>query len=462
MAGVNDILLKFVTPDVFDIRNNLQKHLKDRKQFQSYIEKNIKKVPTKILKKKQINNSQQKHCIGRHCVEQRERYLNIDSRDRDHTKYPNANKYVIDVHQENFTNVVQIEIISSHFINIKQLIHGSTTLQNNLIQWYIIDDIYDGQYITYTAEITPGNYTMIELQELIETTMNSTPRINNKTNNFNISMNQLTNEIEFESHDIELLNLDPITSVAGSNELIIQYTNHNLNINDEISIENSTDVGGIPSILINTNHIVTNIIGVNSFAIELTVNATINDTNGGNLVEIKKLIESQLLFSQNNSIASILGFEEIDTLFDTNHINTLPDDVNLLGEQYIFMCSHVLQDDFSTSTHIIQDGFAKIRLSGLPFDTIFNSYVAGKKTYYNNKLDKLELLDFTFKYENGELVNFLNTEHSFVLKITELIQKVDKTDFSSKIGQYRNFHFTKLDQTFKNNDFHTSTNSSQK
>ena len=54
----------------------------------------------------------------RKFLQRRVRYLQIDSRDRDITLYPDANNYVIDVSKENFTNVTKIQVVSTKFTNV--------------------------------------------------------------------------------------------------------------------------------------------------------------------------------------------------------------------------------------------------------------------------------------------------------------------------------------------------------
>lgn len=101
----------------------------------------------------------------------------------------------------------------------------------------------------------------------------------------------------------------------------------------------------------------------------------------------------------------------------------------------IFITSNTLGSDYRNTNDHMLNLFGKIQMPGNMSNHIFNSYIGCKKVYYNNSLlDVLGIIDFQFRKYDGTLVDFQNTEHSFVLQITELIKKVEKTDYNTKIG----------------------------
>ncbi len=554
--SVNDIFFKFVNPDVYDVRQKKLEYIKDRDQFKNYI--NAKKK----LEKKEEKTEEK---INRY-VEKRIRYLNIDSSDRKVTIYPNANSYTIDITKENFSNVSSVEMISSQFVNINKTIRNTPlSLKNNVIQWNISDDMIDGQYIAYSVELTPGNYSAAALENEIESKMNSIPRINGLTNNFNVTIDVLVDEVKISSYQFTTL-FEPFGVIMGSNEVIVSFPNHNFVVGEEFLVQQSISIGTLLSSELNQIHIVSDVIDENNFKFVLSSPSPVTGAEeGGDSVLIGQGVDFRLLFHLNYSPAIFLGFAETMTDFEKIHINnqeyfidetevrlkintilpgspgiveirtTLPhnlntgdrifiydigidtipyhhdyntspltiDDMhirdefvsnlttttgvlitvvddytistpltygnyhtisgdkisvyinlnvadneefgdivlkkvnknlNFIGKKYIVICSNILNGNFSASNDTIKNVFAKIQLSGEPNDIILNSYVGGKKIFYNNSLEFLDFLDFSFKFNDGQLVDFVDNEHTFVLKITQLIQKMEDTDFNSKIG----------------------------
>ena len=101
----------------------------------------------------------------------------------------------------------------------------------------------------------------------------------------------------------------------------------------------------------------------------------------------------------------------------------------------IFITSNTLGEDYRNTNDNMLNIFGKLQMPGNMSNHIFNSYIGCKKVYYDNSLlEVLEIIDFQFKKHDGTLVDFHNTEHSFVLQITELIKKVEKSDYNTKIG----------------------------
>lgn len=106
--------------------------------------------------------------------------------------------------------------------------------------------------------------------------------------------------------------------------------------------------------------------------------------------------------------------------------------LNLSGEQYILMCSSVLGDGETTGG--ADNVFAKIQLAASSGSNIFNAYIGGQKYFYDSPLPILTEIDISFYTNEGQLFEFYDTNHSFTLEITEAIQKIEGTGFSSQIG----------------------------
>ncbi len=102
--------------------------------------------------------------------------------------------------------------------------------------------------------------------------------------------------------------------------------------------------------------------------------------------------------------------------------------------------SNALGSDFRLSSNVSSKALGLVQMPGDIGDTVYNSYVGCKKVYYDNSIvEELGVLDFSFIFPNGTLIDFGEEEHTFVLKVTELIKKVEKSEFSTRIGHTFNY-----------------------
>lgn len=90
------------------------------------------------------------------------RILVIDSRDRNHDKYPNPYDYRVDLN-DTFRDIISMELIGSEIPNSYYNINSS----NNLIHFR------EDPGIILTATIPPGNYSLTSLKAAIETAMDA-------------------------------------------------------------------------------------------------------------------------------------------------------------------------------------------------------------------------------------------------------------------------------------------------
>jgi len=520
-------------------------------------------------------------------VQERRRWVAIDTRDRDLTLYPDQNNYKIDLGKEIFTNIVSVKMKGAEFINTQQLIRETPVSQkNNVIQWNIEDDKTGGignQFVVYTATLTPGNYTETTLAAEIENEMNSIVRSNGQLNNFTVTIDSITDTVEFTSVSFSTFANPFSVEIPATTEnfttFVTAYAGHGFSVGQRIEIQNSLSVGGIDASLINTEHVITAVPDTNSFEFHIVGQATSAVSGGGGAsVRIGTGVNFQLLFSEDNSPAAVLGFQEIDTGFAVRHQNTkeiavrtdlgsgsvednrlhintmLPGDsantteirttlphllttgdrififsdttaqagvnpydheyttssqnttqedirktfvanitdpagliitvldsntfsvpieygdyitsavgnptisayiaanvddndefghiilkqinaaIDLTGEKYIYMTSRILGGDMVSTSDNISDVFARIQLAGNASASIFNSYIGGVKIYYDTPLSELDEVDFQFRTQDGELFEFNDRNHSFVLEITEAIQKIEGSGYSARIG----------------------------
>ena len=79
--------------------------------------------------------------------------------------------------------------------------------------------------------------------------------------------------------------------------------------------------------------------------------------------------------------------------------------------------------------------FAKILLSGLPGDFLYNTFV-NFPLEFDFPISTLNELQIKIKYSDGTYPDFRNIDHSFTLKITEMVNYPRNTGINSKKINY--------------------------
>ena len=255
-------------------------------------------------------------------VIERVRSISIDSRDRDLTLYPNPSSYKIDLSSQRYQNISKIQLANTEFVNTSQLIKSTPVSQrNNIIQWNIQEDI-SGDYIVYSATLTPGNYTETTLATEIENRMNEVQRANGLYPNFVVSIDALTDTVTISNISFATF-ANPFSVTSGSSIITVTYSSHPFLPGNRITISNSIQVDGIPANIINGEHVVLEKIDNDTFTIDVSIVATSNDaTAGGDAVNIGIGSPFRLLFSQPFNPSEILGFSAEDTEFNSTIENT--------------------------------------------------------------------------------------------------------------------------------------------
>ena len=251
----------------------------------------------------------------------------ILSSHRNQLLYPDQNHYKIDL-QRNFTNIVSVKIKGSEFTNSQQLIKETPVAQkNNLVYWQISEDVDANlENVTYVTTLTPGNYTETTLANEIENQMNSVLRIDGQLNNFSVTIDNVTDIVEFTSIGFTTVSnpfsFDEVIS-GNITEITVTLTGHDLTVGQSFFINNAVTVDGIDASILNTQHIVTEVIDSDEFKFEVPIAATSTETAvGGSSVRFGIGIQFKLLWSQDNTPATILGFTEVDTDFGFTIQNT--------------------------------------------------------------------------------------------------------------------------------------------
>lgn len=295
------------------IRRNLEQGNIDF--FKNYNQSNDLGAPNLRPSQPQIRFTQEK----RHLIY-------VDSRNRDKTLYPEQNLYKI-ILKKTYTNVVAIKLKSTEFINSQQLIRNTPfAIKNNVLKWQMGDNGEEDDRTAYSAILTPGNYSASQLSTLIQNSMNSIVRTNGKLFNFTVTIDVVSDLVQFSSIDYETVS-NPFTITAGgtSTTFIVNYTGAGsiFSLGQFIYIDGSSSIGGISSSDINGTHVIIDL-SLNSFSFIVSSTAT-SDVfeGGGSSVNIGKGLNFRLLFSDSQSPAEVLGFPENDTPYSINVTNNI-------------------------------------------------------------------------------------------------------------------------------------------
>ena len=399
---------KFINKDPYELKTPEQKksHLSDQSEFRKFIESqgehnNLIDDEEDLVTKENLNSdlllsssdiystnsiqlgSQQNDDLSRAYREQlrisslekrryvREIVTNIDvhSSDRDLTLYPNPETYKIQL-KKSFSNIISVKLKSTEFENTQQLIRDTGINVNNLIFWSNADDdISANNLAIYVTALDPGNYNEITLASEIENKMNAVQRTTGAFHNFDVSIDTITDEVTFTSVEFQFI-ANPFSFVIPTENFTtieVALTDHGLFVGDRVIIDGAVTVGGIDASVLNNEHVVSEASNDDIFEIQVASIATSNETDvGGTSVSIGVGLLFQLLWSRDDTVATILGFEEVDTELALSHTNTTEDFkyFDEFGEGIRLTINKIDQEtegnDFSVITttlpHLLSDG----------------------------------------------------------------------------------------------------------
>jgi hypothetical protein len=381
--------------------------------------------------------------------------------------YPDANNYTIRL-KKNFNNVIRIELVSTEFPFIDYLVKSSGPNKNNKIYWKHLDD---GNYI-YSAEIPEGNYDGTNLMSLLSTNMNAVERITSTSenrifNDFSIDYNSFTQEVKFTAFKKDNIpNSLKIDIVTINNikyfRLTINHPNNLVEVNDSITISNSVAIGIITSNNINKTHQVFEINkNNNSYSVLLgsisqlssssDLKTTLTDTGGG-ATTVKTKARVSLLFNYKDTLGNVIGFKNVgqpnaitpynstisnfDAYLNDTKLNTVGNVVNstlllnFTGTNNYYL---LYLNDFELVNNNSNQlpAFAKILLSGSPGDILYNTFI-NYPLEFDFPISTLNELKIKISYGDGTLPDFRNIDHSFTIKIVELVNYPKNTGINSK------------------------------
>lgn len=359
--------------------------------------------------------------------------------------FESNNSYKIELPKA-FYNVSRIKLISSEFPNTEKIIKIlPSNKHNNMFYWKIFND---GDYL-YQISLPSGNYSVNLLQSTLKKLIDNTPR-QNLDNNYNYLLN---NEcVICIEEEVDIFNIIFYSTIFypnaisyrnntnyadGLSRLVITHPNHGLDVDCIITIINAIGTDNIPIEILNNTFKIESIINGSSYQVilpkyNLSLDNTI--TNGGIAMGIKYPIKSQLLFTTNETIGSIIGFRNCGspysyTGYNFNNSNINPylldiidnnsyinNSINLTGDNYILMTSNIYNE--INNTGHVHNIFAKLLCQNSSEKILYNQYIQLCE-FFNPPLSVISIWEVSFHDIQGNLYNFGNLEHSYTLEIYE-------------------------------------------
>ena len=208
----------------------------------------------------------------------------------------------------------------------------------------------------------------------------------------------------------------------GSSKLNVNHGTHGLSTGDTVRLYRAVKVGGIPGLEINNKEFTVTVVDADNYTVATKQFATTATTGGGNLIRVS---------SFNDTPATLHGFNGLqDNTSDGTFLNTA---IDLSGENYLFLTSPQL-GTISNSNKKVTNIFAKILLTGVPSTILYNTFLSSPKTFDDAPLPRLETLDFELRRQDNNFFSLLGLDYSFSVVITEIIDEVRNTSFSSRRG----------------------------
>ena len=382
----------------------------------------------------------------------------------------NPNSYIINLNKT-YYNVVMVSLISSIFPKTQNVFRTTNVFVNTKLYWQNSDD---GDII-YSVQITDGNYDIPNLIIELESKINACVRTINSTstykpiNNMSIQINPYNNIASFSSYNtidltkpiINILPNPTLPQTTGTYTLTISNPNHNLLIGSTIKYTGMISTQGLDENILNQTHVISDIIDTNTYQIILyKVNLMSNLVpiiNGGGYNVTAYIPNSfRLLFSYPDTMGNELGFRNVglpnsitgynttitnaDTYFNElpldsvgNTIKLKNNNINLNGDEYIIMSCLEANNLVHYNKYNISNVFAKIHLTKYNEKQIDNFVSTPVYFYEPTNINKLTM--GFYSPTTGNLYDFENNDHSYVLQIVTLLETLQETGIFSKTGR---------------------------
>lgn len=252
------------------------------------------------------------------AFKERKTRVNIDSSDRDQSIWPKPSHYAVTL-SRTFTNIKRITMVSSEIPNTEQLVRAIPPQRaNNRIFW---QNELDGN-VVYVASLTPGNYDAQTFQTELQTQMNNVKRSGtNISHEFVVTLDPVSEICTFSQAKTSYI-LTPFVCEQGNQVITVNHPAHGFTDRQKITIKNAVSFGGLNQAFINKEQVIT-VIDTNTYQFTVDGIPTLStQAGGGNSVQVSYGLKFKLMFSQQGTVANLLGFEAKDTDFNLIHTNT--------------------------------------------------------------------------------------------------------------------------------------------
>lgn len=316
------------------------------------------------------------------------------------------------------TNIVEISsrAIPHGFITGDLVVISNSSSVPNIDGSYYIDRIDDFRFsiVFVGGLISPGICVVKSGDSVTITNSDSSPSIDGtfdiiqKIDDYNFNIFDNDPDDIFPSG----LTIPGTTGTIGVLNEIVFYRSIGLT-------EEALDIGGLSLLFINyLKHSIDEIIDSDSYLIRIPNNYSKSTvTSGGSKVRVHSKRH---------------GMDYIQT--NTVDGETLNRSVSLEGENYVFMLVPTLDGGTITSSSGIDKIFAKILLSEPPNTLMFNTFLSNSKVYEEAPLDTLTEMQFQIKNNDNTFYNFNDIDYSFSLEITEYIDILLDSSYSTQRG----------------------------
>lgn len=266
----------------------------------------------------------------------------VDSRQRDATKWRDANNFVISLSRR-FNDVKKVRLLSTEIPNTDLVIRddprSALLTRNRLllrcgdvlndankhVYWINDEDateagIYD--CLVYDACITPGNYEVTDcacdkrtLQTEIEEAVAAVNRFSDGTaHQFLVTIDEQTNVVSIASVASDTLPVDPFATAAGTNIVTVTQLQHPFVAGDRVTFTGAEAVDGIAASTLNAEHEVLEVVDGNTYRIRVATVASSTASGGGANVLAGQGRPFMLLASNVDSpFSAVLGFPQQDS-----------------------------------------------------------------------------------------------------------------------------------------------------
>lgn len=387
--------------------------------------------------------------------------------------YSSPSNYKIEL-PKLYKNVFQIKIINSAFPNVSRTF-DKYNKYNTKIYWQIQND---GDYV-YVAEIPSGNYSSMNLSNVITKQINSidkqyynTDVMTNYSNKnyMEITIDEITNTTTFYCYNLAFV-INPIIFIEQSDNkftLTILQLNHGLSVGQIVKFENFIDTNIIPSKYLNTEHIVTFILSDDKYNIEIlniNVLTTSIDTMGGYECKILVPLNFRLLFTYNDTMGKELGFRNVGYSTSITKFNSVISNLDSYDNEFILIDDNIkyikdesglnniltnnslnLCSDDIVYLYVREFGNIKTYINNDIIDIFNKIFINGdNKIIYNSFMDlpciqtepiDLTELNISFFNEKGNLYNFYGREHNFIIELSHIDYSPTETNIVSNSSPY--------------------------